>query len=140
MVDFILEKFTSIATNCLQKNAKELGVDKTNVELTLRFGRGGEVEYLLMKEYAPTKVLTFLQVLGVKLDFKGYSLFVPKFIKGALNRFCDKHTIAKDKVAVMMFLTIKNELMLFLYDGTKPIEIVELESLFDSEDMINMEQ
>jgi hypothetical protein len=137
MIDFILEKFTDITLKCLERNSKSFGVEKKEVQLVFKFNNIEDVEYLIMNNYKPQKVLTFLEVLGVKLDFKGYSLFVPKFINGALNRFCVEHEIEKNKVAVVLsFNATKNKLILWLYNGNQPIKEVELESLFDGEDML----
>jgi hypothetical protein len=136
MIDFILEKFTDITSKCLERNAKEHGSQKTKMQLVFKLGSDEEVEYLIYKEYKPIKVVTFLQVLGVKLDFKGYSLFVPKFIKGALNRFCEEDKISKENVRVVLSFDDKNKLVMWLYDSNKYIKVVELESLFDSADMI----
>jgi len=70
------------------------------------------------------------------LDFKGYSLFVPKFIKGALERFCEEENIDKDKVRVVLNFNADNDLLLFLYNNNEFVKQVELESLFDGKDMI----
>jgi hypothetical protein len=136
MIDFILEKFTDITLKCLERNSKSFDVEQKDVQLVFKFNNSEDVEYLIMNNYKPQKVLTFLEVLGVKLDFKGYSLFVPKFINGALNRFCVEHKIEKNKVSVLLVLNKKNELIIWLYNANQPIKQVELESLFDSEDML----
>jgi len=136
MIDFILEKFTDITLKCLERNSKSFGVEQKDVQLVFKFNNSEDVEYLIMNNYKPQKVLTFLEVLGVKLDFKGYSLFVPKFINGALNRFCIEHKIDKNKVSVLLVLNKKNKLIIWLYNANQPIKQVELESLFDSEDML----
>lgn len=136
MIDFILGKFTDITLKCLERNSKSFGVEQKEVQLVFKFNNAEDVEYLIMNNYKPQKVLSFLEVLGVKLDFKGYSLFVPKFIGGALNRFCVEHKIEKSKVSVLLQCNTKNELIIWLYNANQPIKQVELESLFDSEDML----
>ena len=136
MIDFILEKFTEITSKCLEKKAKEFETKKINMQLVFKLNTDNEVEYLIYKDYQPKKVVTFLEVLGVKLDFKGYSLFVPNFIKGALNRFCEEETIDKDKVRVVLNFNNNDELLIFLYNNNQFVKQVELESLFDGEDMI----
>jgi hypothetical protein len=136
MIEFISEKFSSIAIKCLERNAKEFKVGKKEVQLIFKLNTSNEVDYLIAKQYEPQKVLSFLEVLGVKLDFKGYSLFVPKFIKGALTRFCDEHKIEKSKVGVLISCSDKDELIMWLYGGNKAIKQVTLESLFDTEDIL----
>jgi hypothetical protein len=137
MIDFILEKFTEITSNCLEKRAKEYETKKINMQLVFKLNKDEEVEYLIYKDYQPKKNISFLEVLGVKLDFKGYSLFVPKFIKGALGRFCEEFDIDKEKVRVLLNFNANNELLIFLYNNNEFVKQVELESLFDGEDMID---
>ena len=141
MIEYISEKFSGITIKCLERNAKEFAVDKKEVQLIFKLRSetndfDEEVSYIIAKRYEPQKVLSFIQVLGVKLDFKGYSLFVPKFIKGALTRFCVEHEIENDKVAVLLSSSDKNELIMWLYNGNKAIKQVTLESLFDTEDIL----
>lgn len=137
MIDFISEKFTEIAKKCLERSAKEFGVGKTEVQLVFKFKEGSEeVDYVIMEKYKPKKVITFLQVLGVKLDFKGYSLFVPKFIAGSLKRFCTELKIEKRNVSVMLFENGTGHLIMWLYDGVKPLKQITLESLFDTDDIL----
>jgi len=149
MIDFILGKFTEITSNCLEKNAKEYGTQKSKMQLVFKLGNDGEVEYLIYKDYQFIKKVTFLQVLGVKLDFKGYSLFVPNFIKGALERFSGEFEIDRDKVKTMLYFgnikvfdeitrdeMDKEGLIIWLTNDNQYVKQVELESLFDSEDMI----
>ena len=140
MIDYILEKFTDIASKCLERNAKENGCEKRDMQLVFKLGSSGEAEYLIYKHYQPIKVLSFLEVLGVKLDFKGYSLFVPNFIKGALNRFCEEHKIEKDKVRILLSFDKNNKIVLWLYSSNQYVKQFELEELFDSQDILQEQQ
>lgn len=140
MIDIISSKFNSIASECIIRNAKEFQVKKEQVQLVFKLGVDGNSEYLIYKDFKPNKVLTFLQVLNVRLDMKGYSLFVPSFIKGALNRFCDEHKIGKDKVRVVIMLNENSSLNMWLYNDSQYVKQIQLESLFDASDMINPQQ
>ncbi len=136
MIDFISEKFTEISSKCLDRYAKEYNAKKINMQLVFKLNKDSDAEYLIYKDYQPQKNISFMEVLGVKLDFKGYSLFVPKFIKGALERFCEEYNIDKDKVRVVLNFNADNDLLLFLYNSNEFVKQVELESLFDGKDMI----
>lgn len=140
MIDIICKKFNEISKNCITRNAKELGVESTKVQLVFKLGFSGEAEYLIYKEYKPIKALKFLEVLGVKLDMYGYSLYVPNFIKSALNRFCDEHKIGRDKVRVLFNLNQSGNLIGWLYNDSQYVKQFELASLFDASDMINIQQ
>jgi hypothetical protein len=139
MVDFIQSKFNELASKCIERNAKEYNTPTKDIQLVFKLGNDGETEYLIFKEYKPTKVLSFMEVLGVKIDFKGYSLFVPNFIKGSLNKFCDEEKIPTSDVKVLLMLNDKKELIMFLYNGNTYIKRVELESLFDSESILKQQ-
>lgn len=139
MIDVIVTKFNEIAKNCIIRNAKELSVDKANVQLVFKLGMSGEAEYLIYKEYKPIKALKFLEVLGVRLDMYGYSLYVPNFIKGALNRFCDEHKIGRDKVRVLFNLSQSGNLIGWLYNDSQYVKQFEVASLFEASDMINIQ-
>ena len=77
-----------------------------------------------------------MEVLGVRIDFKGYSFFVPNFIKGALNRFCESDNIEASKVSVVTYFNDK-EMVMWLYNGNQYVKQVELESLFNTEDILS---
>lgn len=139
MLDFITDRFTEITSKCLERNAKEYNAKKKDMQLVFKLDGDGEVQYLIYREYKPEKVLTFLQVLGVKIDFKGYSIFVPNFIKGALGRFCESEIIDRDKVRVILNFDEKDNMNMWLYNNSSFVKQITLESLFDVEDMKNEE-
>ena len=136
MIDFIMKSFTGITSKCLEKNSKEYKTEKKNMQLVFKLGADGETEYLIYKSYEPQKVVTFLEVLGVRFDIRGYSVFVPKFIKGALERFCEQDNIEKSNVRVVLNFDEKDNLLMWLYDSNKFIKQVELENLFETEDIL----
>jgi len=137
MIDTILEKFTEIASKCTKKYAKENQTEQKNMQLVFKLSSDKQdSEYVIYKDYEPLKALTFLQVLCVPIDLKGYSLFVPKFIRGALTRFCDEFKIPSQNVRVLLNFDDKGEMFMFLYNGSEFIKEVELMSLFDTKDLI----
>ena len=138
MIDYILEKFTSIASKCLEENAKELKTKKQDLQLVFKLDEeNNDVKYVIYNNWVKDKEITFLQVLRAKIDFKGYSLFVPKFIKGALNRFCEECKIEKDVVSVVLFFNEQNKMVMYLYNNITHLKQIELEELFDTTDIIN---
>ena len=136
MVEFISGKFENIVRKCLEKNAKDFQVDKKEVQLSLKLSEDENVEYSISKMYKKQKNITFLEVLDVRLDFKGYSLFVPKFIVNSLKRISEENIININDLSVMMFTTENNTLNLYVYDGFKPIKPIHLSSLFNTDDII----
>lgn len=139
MLDIIEEKFTEIVSNCLEKNAKKENVSKKDMQLVFKLNGSGDAEYVLYKNYQPIKVLTFLNVLGVMIDIRGYSLFVPQFISGALVRFCEENEIENNNVRVVTSFQ-NDKFVLWLYNHNVFIKEVAIESLFNAEDMMVKEQ
>lgn len=137
MIEAITGKFTEITSKCLEKQAKENDAIKKQMQLVFKLGIDGEVEYLIYKDFKPLKSMTFLQVLGVKIDLKGYSFFVPKFIKGALNRFSTEENIDKSNVRVVLNFNEYDDFFMWLYDNSTFKREVTLESLFDGSDMLS---
>jgi hypothetical protein len=140
MIDVIQKQFTEITSKCLDRYAKEYNTQKKNMQLVFKLSADSEAEYLIYKDYQPLKVVTFLQVLGVKFDIRGFSLFVPRFIKGALERFCESETIERGNVRVVCAFDETANLLMWLYNNTTFVKQVELESLFDTEDILDIEK
>jgi hypothetical protein len=137
MIDFISDKFTEIASKCLEKKGKEQGALKKDMQLVFKLSESEDgIDYLIYKNFKPIEVLTFLQVLGVKIDFKGYSIFVPKFIKGALNRFCESDNIERQNVRVILTFDERNEMIIWVYNSNQFVKQVAFESLFNGEDIL----
>jgi hypothetical protein len=84
------------------------------------------VKYSLLKEYRPFKEVTFNQILNVKIDFRGYSMIVPPFIKDTINKYSEKLTTSAQNLFVMCVIKRENEIALFLYNDKKPVEEIIL--------------
>jgi hypothetical protein len=138
MVDFINDQFTSIVKKCLEKNSKEIGVRLQNLSLVFKLDNEDEVEYRIYRDYKFEKVLTFMQVLGVRVDLKGYSLFVPNFIHGSLHRIAKQEDIQNLDINIIVFFSETNEMKMMVYNKTAFVKYITLESLFDAEDIKNI--
>lgn len=137
MLGVIKEKFTDIATKCATRYANEQATMRDKIQIVFKLNENGsESEYLIYKDYKPLKKITFMQVLGVKIDMMGYSLYVPKFIRGSLVRFCETFNIEPKNVRVMLSIQENGDLFMYLYNGGNFIREVELESLFNPEDVV----
>lgn len=91
MKDFIIEEATKIFYKCLT------GLEKTDsekdvhtVSLLIRKetkNQNDELIYSVCVDHIPVRNISFMNVLGVKIDFKGYSLLVPPKIKEIVQDF-----------------------------------------------------
>jgi hypothetical protein len=79
-----------------------------------------------------------MEVLGVKIDFLGYSKLAPPFILKSLVRFSEEHKISLDKTLVMCVPTKnekgKNDVLLFVYNDNQYVQTIDFDDLFREED------
>ena len=91
------------------------------------------VVYRMYNNYKKVEDVTFLNILGVKIDFKGYSVYAPPFIKKTLLRFANELSSDNQNVFVMLYLTDENDLQLSLYNLGEYVKNFDLEELFTNE-------
>ena len=109
-----------------ERYGKEEGLDGNKMQVLFSLDDEGEVKYSLLKEYRPFKEVTFNQILNVKIDFRGYSMIVPPFIKDTINKYSEKLTTSAQNLFVMCVIKRENEIALFLYNDKKPVEEIIL--------------
>ena len=140
MIDLIQNETKKIMYRCCERYANENKVDLNDVQLILGLNVESEEPntYKICEKYVPKKELSIMGVLGVKIDFLGYSRLAPPFILKALVRFAQTKNIALEKVMVMCVPT-KNEknkpdVLLALYNGMEYVETLSFQDLFSEED------
>ena len=146
MIDLIQSEFRKIVLNCINKYAKDNTLSPDNVQLMLGLNEKGNT-YQIMVDYAKKADYDIMQVLGVRIDFLGYSRLAPPFIMKSLVRFAQKLQKSEElelDVEVMCVKDVnekgKEIINLFLYKGGQYVETIEFEDLFNEEDMLEMPQ
>jgi hypothetical protein len=137
MIDFIQRETKKIMFKCCEKYANERKMDIENVQLILGLNESGNT-YTVCENFVPKEEKTFLGVLGVVLDFKGYSLIAPQFITKSLIRFSENYKIGLDKIKVMCVPQLENnkpDVLLFVYNGNEYVETISFPHLFREEDL-----
>jgi hypothetical protein len=137
MIDFIQSETKKMMYKCCERYAKEKGLSVESIQLILGLDENGNT-YTLCENYVRKENYDIMQVLGVKIDFLGYSKLAPPFILKSLIRFSEEHKIALDKVLVMCVPTKnekgKNDILLFIYNGNDYVETINFDDLFREED------
>ena len=137
MIEFIQNETKKIMYKCCERFAKQQQKETEKVQLVLGLNEEGNT-YTLCEEYAPIEQVDIMGVLGVKIDFLGYSRLAPPFIVKSLMRFSDTHNIDLEKTKVMCVPTKneqgKNDMFLFLYNGNQYVETITFADLFDERD------
>jgi hypothetical protein len=137
MIDLIQSEFRKIVLNCINKYAKNKALSVDNVQLMLGFN-GIDNTYHILENYAKKEEFSIMDVLGVKIDFLGYSKLAPPFIAKSITRFAKVLKSEVNKVEVMCVVD-KNEkgkeiINLYLYKSGQYEETIEFEDLFNEED------
>jgi hypothetical protein len=137
MIDFIQSETKKMMYKCCERYSKEKGLSVDNVQLILGLDENGNT-YTMCEDYVRKENYDIMQVLGVKLDFLGYSKLAPPFILKSLVRFSKELDIPLDQVLVMCIPTKnekgKNDVLLFVYNGNKYVETINFDDLFREED------
>lgn len=147
MIDLIQSEFRKIVLNCINRYAKDNTLSPDNVQLMLGLNEEGNT-YQIMVDYAKKADYDIMQVLGVRIDFLGYSRLAPPFIMKSLVRFAERLKKSDEElkfdVEVMCVKDVnekgKEIINLFLYKGGQYVETIEFEDLFNEEDMLDMPQ
>jgi hypothetical protein len=137
MIDFIQSETKKIMYNCIKKYAEREKKDISNVQLVLGLDENGNT-YTLCEEYQPKKELDILGVLGVKIDFLGYSRLAPPFILKSLVRFSTEFDFPLENSKVMCIPSEndkgKPDVLLFVYNKNAYVETITFADLFREED------
>jgi hypothetical protein len=138
MIDFIQGESKKMMYKCCERYSKEKGLNVESVQLVLGLNEEGNT-YTMCESYVKKESYDIMQVLGVTIDFLGYSRLAPPFIVKSLIRFSEQHKIELDKVLVMCVPTKnekgKNDILLFLYNGNDYVETITFSDLFSELDV-----
>jgi len=137
MIDFIQSETKKLMFNCCKRHSEQKMIELENVQLILGLDVDGNT-YTICENYRPKLSLDIMGVLGVKIDFLGYSRLAPPFILKSLVRFSEVHNIPIENTKVMC-VPRKNEkgkadVLLFVYNGNNYVETITFEDLFREED------
>jgi hypothetical protein len=141
MIDFIQSETKKMMYKCCERYARENSLNVEDVQLILGLDEGLDENrntYTICNDYVRKENYDIMEVLGVKIDFLGYSKLAPPFILKSLVRFSEKHKISLDKVLVMCVPTKnekgKNDILLFVYNDNQYVETINFDDLFREED------
>lgn len=137
MQDFIVSETNKIFNKAIKRFAKKdkIEVNKVSILLDLVGDEERVVQYRVCHNYQPVKSVTIMEVLGVLIDLKGYSMLVPPQIKKILENF-ELEKNSKD-IEVGVFINPEDEdeeeIVYFLFNNGK------LEGKFELSDVLKLE-
>ncbi len=137
MIDFIQSETKKIMYNCMKRYADREKKDLSDVQLVLGLNENGNT-YTLCEKYDPKQELDIMGVLGVRIDFLGYSRLAPPFILKSLVRFSENYKFPLENSKVLCLPTTneknKPDVLLFVYNGGVYIDTITFADLFREED------
>ncbi len=132
MIDIIVSQFGEISKKAIKRYSSSYGTTPENVQISFSLDADGEVIYRVYNNYKKIEDVTFLNILDVRIDFKGYSFIAPPFIQKTIVRFANELGVKIQNVFVMLYLN-ENALKLNLFNMGEFVKSFELEDLFTSE-------
>jgi len=143
MQDFITNETKKIFSKAIKRYAKNDGIEEENVSILLHLFDEGEVDengdlvrhvgYKICHNYMPVKSVSIMEILGVKIDLKMYSVFVPPQLKNILENF-EAETGSKDiEVGVYLDREDSDEVNYFLFNNGKKVKNFKLEQVLKLE-------
>jgi hypothetical protein len=133
MIDIIVSQFSEIIKKAIKRYSISYGATPQNVQISFSLDADGEVIYRVYNNYKKIEDVTFLNILDVRIDFKGYSFIAPPFIQKTIVRFANELGVKIQNVFVMLYLNDDNALKLNLFNMGEFVKSFELEDLFTSE-------
>lgn len=137
MIDFIAGETKKIMYNCIKRYAEKERKDISEVQLVIGLNEEGNT-YTICHQYKPILSLDIMEVLGVRIDFLGYSRLAPPFILKSLVRFAEvyKYAVENSKVMCISSVNEKNkpDVLLYLYNNNDYVATITFSDLFREED------
>lgn len=117
MEEFIISETNKIFNKAIKRFAKKDGVEQENVSILLSLGQDEDrsVVYRICHEFVPVKEVKIMDILGVLIDIKGYSLLVPPQIKKILENFESEQGSTDIEVGVFLDREDDEEILYFLF-------------------------
>lgn len=132
MLDFISSQTRQIFSKCIVRYAQKEKADQQSTALLLFLkgdGDESEVGYKICLNHVPAYEIGIMDVLGVKIDFKGYSFFVPPQIKKILEGFMEELGSKEVEVCVYLDREEDDEVRYFLYKDKRVVRQFALDSV-----------
>lgn len=151
MEEFIIGETTKIFSKAILRFARKEKENSLNTSILLTLGdnENKEVEYQICFEHIPTRKISIMEVLGVKIDLKGYSLLVPPQIKKILENF--ESELGSKNIVVSVYLDREDEEEVKYYlfkegqlvdKNGQPLKITDLsekKSSFELKDVLKLQ-
>lgn len=133
-MEIIIEQTNKIFTKAIKRFAKENNIkEHERVSIIKWLDANDEIVYNLGVDHTPSRAISFMDILGVKIDMRGYSFFVPPQIKKIIERFQKEHNTRDVVVCIYLDREEEDEVNYFLFANDTFIKRFELVDVLDFE-------
>lgn len=132
-MSFIVSQSKQIMGNAIERYAKKWNTPPQTMQLMFKLQGDDAVAYYLLKDFKMESELSIMDILGVKIDFKGYSLIAPAFIRKSMERIVQQYKITDPNFLSVMVVK-RPEIKMYAYNQKASIGEITFEYLF-GEDM-----
>jgi hypothetical protein len=137
MEDFIISETTKIFSKAIKRFGKNDEVDPQQVSILMGLEKGEDEEqtltYKVCHHHKPVRETKIMEILGVKIDLKAYSLLVPPQIKKILENFQQEHKSNGVEVCVYLDREDDEEVIYFLYNDGQIVKQFMLQDVLKLE-------
>lgn len=119
MEDFIVNETKKIFSKAIKKFSKKDGIDIREVSILLHLQEeDGEMitGFKVCHHHLPVRETKMMEILGVLIDLKGYSVLIPPQIKKILENFEIELNSKRVEVCVYLDREDDSEVRYFLYN------------------------
>ena len=90
-------------------------------------------KYELLLNHKPIKVITFNEILNVKIDFLGREMIATPFIANTIRRLAREIECEFTEINVLIYADTndENNVLMYCFKGTEPVKPITFEYLFE---------
>lgn len=129
-MEIIINQTNKIFSKAIQRFAKQKKAEFVSILFSL--SEEDELVYQIGYDHIPEVYVGFMDILGVKIDMKGYSFFVPPAIKKILKKFQAEYETKNIVVCVYLDSNAdEDEVNYFVFANDEMKRKFELESVLE---------
>lgn len=126
----IYEKTQGIMLKGIERYAGEYGVEPKDVQIHVMADSGDGVLYKMCQGWRPKEEVTFLQIMGKKMDLLGFEMLSTPFMRKSLDKFANEFDTDVKNVSVFL-ANHQGSVALAVYSSTQCVKTLTLKQHFE---------
>jgi len=122
-----------IMLNAIKNFSKKDELEQNEVQflISTKDKKSCTPNYLYMKKHIPDRIVSFNDILGVKLDFLGREMIASPFIANTIRRLSREQQIEPLEVNVLIYSTGGDNVSLYFFANKEPIKKLTFDYIFE---------